>query len=37
MVETDLKRCYEYLGQIIGDTYEQAVVDRLFRDFCVGK
>jgi len=37
MIETDLKACFDYLGQIIGDTYEQAVIDRLFRDFCVGK
>ncbi|MBQ6840878.1 MAG: tRNA uridine-5-carboxymethylaminomethyl(34) synthesis GTPase MnmE [Bacilli bacterium] len=37
MIESDLKRCFEYLGQIIGDTYEEAVIDRLFRDFCVGK
>ena len=37
MIESDLRACYEYLGQIIGDTYEEAVIDRLFRDFCVGK
>jgi len=37
MIESDLKSCFEYLGQIIGDTYEQAVIDRLFKDFCVGK
>ena len=37
MIETDLKGCFEYLGQIIGDTYEEALIDRLFRDFCVGK
>ena len=37
MIESDLKACFEFLGQIIGDTYEQAVIDRLFRDFCVGK
>ena len=37
MVESDLKNCYDFLGQIIGDTYDQAVIDRLFKDFCVGK
>lgn len=37
MIESDLKSCFEYLGQIIGDTYEESVIDRLFRDFCVGK
>ena len=37
MIESDLKACFNYLGEIIGDTYEGAVIDRLFRDFCVGK
>ena len=37
MIESDLKMCFDLLGEIIGDTYEEAVIDRLFRDFCVGK
>lgn len=37
MIESDLRNCFTYLGEIIGDTYEEAVIDRLFRDFCVGK
>ena len=37
MIESNLKECYNYLGEIIGDTYEDAVIDRLFHDFCVGK
>ena len=37
MIESNLKECYNYLGEIIGDTYEEAVIDRLFHDFCVGK
>lgn len=37
MIESDLKNCYELLGQIIGDSYEDALIDRLFSDFCVGK
>lgn len=37
MIENDLRECFNYLGEIIGDTYEDAIVDRLFRDFCVGK
>lgn len=37
MIESDLKECYEYLGQIIGDTYDSDVINRLFKDFCVGK
>lgn len=37
MIENNLKSCFDYLGQIIGDTYDEAVIDRLFQDFCVGK
>ena len=37
MIESDLRNCYDLLGEIIGDTYDEAVIDRLFRDFCVGK
>ncbi len=37
MIESNLKSCFDYLGQIIGDTYDEAVIDRLFQDFCVGK
>ncbi len=37
MIESNLRECYNYLGEIIGDTYEDAVIDRLFHDFCVGK
>ena len=37
MIENDLKNCYDLLGEIIGDTYEDDVINRLFSDFCVGK
>lgn len=37
LIENDLKECFETLGELIGDSYDGAVVDRLFRDFCVGK
>lgn len=37
MIEANLKSCYEYLGQIIGESYDDALIDRLFSDFCVGK
>jgi len=37
LIESDLKLCFGFLGDIIGDTYEDAVIDRLFKDFCVGK
>lgn len=37
MISTDLKECYELLGEIIGKTYKDDIIDRLFQDFCVGK
>ena len=37
LISIDLKSCFDYLGQIIGDTYDDAVINRLFADFCVGK
>ena len=37
MIESDLKACFDLLGEIIGDVYDDAIIDRLFRDFCVGK
>ena len=37
MIESDLKTCFDLLGEIIADTYDEAVIDRLFKDFCVGK
>lgn len=37
MIETDLRMCYEYLSEILGERYEDDLVNRLFKDFCVGK
>ncbi len=37
MISTDLKECYDFLGEIIGKTYKDDIIDRLFQDFCVGK
>ena len=37
MIESDLRSAYNFLSEIIGDVYDDAVIDRLFRDFCVGK
>lgn len=33
----DLVNAYEYLGKIIGETIEDDVVDKIFKDFCMGK
>ena len=37
MVEIDLKECFEKLGEIIGETYSEEIIDNLFDKFCVGK
>ena len=37
MIEIDLKECFDLLGEIIGITYSDEIIDNLFRNFCVGK
>ncbi len=37
MVEIDLKDCFDTLGEIIGVTYSDEIIDNLFEHFCVGK
>lgn len=37
MLEIDLKNIWQTLGEIIGETYTEELLDNLFKDFCVGK
>lgn len=37
MVEIDLKNAWDYLGEIMGDSYEGELVDEIFGNFCLGK
>ena len=37
MVEIDLMNAFNGLGQIIGETYSEEILDNLFANFCVGK
>ncbi len=37
MIEIDLKACFDLLGEIIGKTYSDEIIDNLFEKFCVGK
>jgi tRNA modification GTPase len=37
ILEMDLKRCYDILGEIIGKTYTDELLDELFSKFCLGK
>ncbi|MCT4618126.1 MAG: tRNA uridine-5-carboxymethylaminomethyl(34) synthesis GTPase MnmE [Marinisporobacter sp.] len=36
-VEVDVKNCWEYLGEITGDTVGENVIDQIFANFCLGK
>ena len=37
MIEIDLKSAWDYLGEIMGDSYEGELVDKIFSNFCLGK
>ena len=36
-LDGDLKNTFDYLGEIIGETYSEEILDHLFANFCVGK
>ncbi|MBB6454427.1 tRNA modification GTPase [Salirhabdus euzebyi] len=37
MVQIDVTRTWELLGEIIGDTVHESLIDQLFSQFCLGK
>lgn len=37
MIEIDLKEIWNLLGEIIGESYDEELLDQLFSRFCVGK
>ncbi len=37
IIEIDLKNAWTLLGEIIGETYSEELLDNLFKNFCVGK
>ena len=37
MVEIDIKDSWNILGEIIGETYEEELIDQLFSQFCLGQ
>lgn len=37
MVEIDIKDAWSKLGEIIGETYQEELIDQLFSQFCLGK
>lgn len=37
MIEIDIKRIWKNLGSLIGETYDDELIDNLFSKFCLGK
>jgi len=37
IVQIDVTRTWELLGEIIGDTVHESLIDQLFSQFCLGK
>ena len=37
MIEIDLKNIWDLLGEIIGETYQEELINQLFSQFCLGK
>ena len=37
MLEIDIKKIWELLGNLIGDSYDEELLDNLFSKFCLGK
>lgn len=37
VIELDLKECWNTLGEIIGQTYKDELIDEIFSRFCLGK
>ncbi len=37
IIEIDLKRAWDYLGQVMGESYDGELVDKIFSNFCLGK
>ncbi len=37
IIEIDLKNIWDLLGEIIGETYQDELIDQLFTQFCLGK
>ena len=37
MIEIDIKRIWTKLGEILGENYDEELIDKLFSNFCLGK
>ena len=37
LLAIDIKECFDLLGEIIGSTYKDELLDEIFSNFCLGK
>ena len=37
MIQIDVRLAWEQLGEIVGDTAHDALIDQIFSQFCLGK
>ena len=37
LVQIDLTKAWELLGEIIGESVQESLIDQLFSQFCLGK
>ena len=37
LLAIDLKECYDLLGEVIGSSYKEELLDEIFANFCLGK
>ena len=37
LIAIDIKRLWDKLGSIIGDNYDESLLDEIFKNFCLGK
>lgn len=35
--EVDIKQSWQIMGEITGELIEDEIIDKIFRDFCIGK
>ena len=36
-IEVDVKLCWELLGEIVGETTTEEIINQVFANFCLGK
>lgn len=37
LVQIDMTRCWDYLGEVVGDSVQDELITQLFSQFCLGK